>query len=101
MHPKIARGWIHHWALTAADRSGCAAYFEQAGIDFPCDNLLSCDTSSMGKPDPRIVQTLVEQVERRYTTSALVCSGAHVGHERGQKGRVGLLLYASVTWSLS
>ncbi|KAK4495851.1 hypothetical protein PRZ48_013119 [Zasmidium cellare] len=59
---KLREAGFQVWALTAADRSGCAAYFEQAGIDFPYENLLSCDSSSIGKPDPESYKPLLNQL---------------------------------------
>lgn len=50
------------WALTAADREGCAAYFKPAGIEFPLTNLLSCDTSGIGKPDPESYKPLFNRL---------------------------------------
>lgn len=50
------------WALTAADRTGCSAYFKQAGVNFPEENILSCDGSGVGKPDQEAYQPLLKQL---------------------------------------
>lgn len=59
---KLRTAGFQVWALTAADRSGCAAYFTQAGIEFPYENLLSCDQSSIGKPDPASYELLLKEL---------------------------------------
>lgn len=59
---KLRSAGFNVWALTAADRSICAAYFAQAGIEFSYDNLLSCDQSSIGKPDPASYEPLLRKL---------------------------------------
>lgn len=59
---KLRNAGFQVWALTAADRMSCAAYFEQAGIEFPLENLLSCDQSSIGKPDPSSYEPLLKKL---------------------------------------
>lgn len=51
------------WALTAADKEGCAAYFEQAEIEFPKDRILSCDGNGVGKPDLNSYKPLLNQLD--------------------------------------
>lgn len=71
--PKLQGGAFALCTLTAADRSSYAAYFGHAGNEFPYyDNLLSCDTSSTGKPEPASYNFPLDRLWCRYTTSAMV-----------------------------
>jgi 2-haloacid dehalogenase len=40
------------WGLTAGDLAHVTGCFIRAGIDMPPGNILSCDSSGVGKPDP-------------------------------------------------
>ena len=57
------------WALTAANKEGCAAYFEQAGIELPRDQILSCDGNGVGKPDLSTYKPLLEQLSKKGSAS--------------------------------
>ena len=59
---KLRQAGFTVWALTAADVKGCAAYFEDASIDWPAENLLSCDSSAIGKPDPEAYKSLLKKL---------------------------------------
>lgn len=52
------------WALTAGDLTRVGAYLRTAGVNMPAENLVSCDTSGIGKPDPRAYQPLLEKLVR-------------------------------------
>lgn len=59
---KLRKAGFEVWALTAADQIGRAAYFKQAHIEFPFKKLLSCDQSSIGKPDPASYDPLLKKL---------------------------------------
>ncbi|KAJ5671013.1 hypothetical protein N7507_000140 [Penicillium longicatenatum] len=50
------------WALTAADLKRVGGYFEKAGIELPAENLLSCDSAGVGKPDLAAYTPLLERL---------------------------------------
>ena len=50
---KLRRAGFTVWGLTAANLDGVAGLFKQAGVEMPKENLLSCDQSGVGKPDPK------------------------------------------------
>ena len=50
------------WALTAGDLTRVGAYLRTAGVDMPAENLLSCDTAGVGKPDLRAYQPLLKEL---------------------------------------
>ncbi|KAJ5172863.1 hypothetical protein N7492_005456 [Penicillium capsulatum] len=52
------------WAFTAGDLRRVSAYFQQAGIAMPSENLLSCDSTGVGKPDLAAYQPLLEKLMR-------------------------------------
>lgn len=52
------------WALTAADTKRVSGYFAQAGIALPSENLLSCDTSGVGKPSLEAYMPLLQQLKQ-------------------------------------
>lgn len=39
-------------------------YFRQAGVELAAENLLSCDSSGVGKPDPEAYWPLLERLSR-------------------------------------
>lgn len=50
------------WALTAGDLNRVGAYLRNAGVEMPSENLLSCDTAGVGKPDPGAYRPLLERL---------------------------------------
>lgn len=52
------------WALTAADIGRVSGYFAQAGVALPSENLLSCDTSGVGKPSLESYMPLLQQLKQ-------------------------------------
>ncbi|KAF9893206.1 hypothetical protein FE257_011629 [Aspergillus nanangensis] len=56
---KLRQAGFTVWALTAGDRERVWSYFAEAGIDLPDANMLSCDASGVGKPDPLAYKPLL------------------------------------------
>ncbi|KAJ5081860.1 hypothetical protein NUU61_010124 [Penicillium alfredii] len=50
------------WAFTAGDRTRVGAYFQTAGIELSSENLLSCDSDGVGKPEPAAYRPLLERL---------------------------------------
>ncbi|KAJ5618416.1 hypothetical protein N7528_007059 [Penicillium herquei] len=50
------------WAFTAADLKRVGGYFQQAGIELPAENLISCDSAGVGKPDLAAYRPLLDQL---------------------------------------
>jgi 2-haloacid dehalogenase len=50
------------WAFTMADYSRINAYFANAGINFPEENMLACDTAQIGKPASAAYKPLMEKL---------------------------------------
>ncbi|KAJ5666665.1 hypothetical protein N7462_011074 [Penicillium macrosclerotiorum] len=50
------------WAFTAADLKRVNGYFTQAGIEMPAENLLSCDSAGVGKPDLAAYKPLLDKL---------------------------------------
>lgn len=50
------------WAFTMGDLKRVGGYFKQAGIEMPAEHLKSCDSSSLGKPDPEAYRPLLNQL---------------------------------------
>lgn len=51
------------WGFTAGDLKRVSGYFQQAGIDLPSENLLSCDSTGVGKPDPAAYVPLLDRLK--------------------------------------
>ncbi|KAJ9634408.1 hypothetical protein H2204_006233 [Knufia peltigerae] len=50
------------WALTAGDLKRVGGYFSQAGVEMHPDNLISCDSTGLGKPDPAAYRPLLDKL---------------------------------------
>jgi 2-haloacid dehalogenase len=50
------------WCFTAADLGRVGGYFREAGVDLPAENLLSCDSVGVAKPDPDAYRPLLERL---------------------------------------
>lgn len=50
------------WCFTIGGLQRVGGYFKEAGIELPAENLLSCDSSGMGKPDPKAYRPLLERL---------------------------------------
>ncbi|RMY26048.1 hypothetical protein D0867_00309 [Hortaea werneckii] len=59
---KLREAGFTVWAFTMGDLSRVSGYFTQAGIDMPAENLKSCDSSKIGKPDPEAYRPLLKQL---------------------------------------
>ncbi|EFX03095.1 2-haloalkanoic acid dehalogenase [Grosmannia clavigera kw1407] len=56
------------WCLTAGDLARVGGYFSLAGVDMPSDNLLSCDSTGVAKPDPGAYRPLLAQLSATGAT---------------------------------
>lgn len=54
--------------FTMGDLARVGGYFKNAGVDLPAENLLSCDTSAIGKPDPAAYKPLLDQLSSQGGT---------------------------------
>ncbi|KAF8866167.1 HAD-like protein [Acephala macrosclerotiorum] len=59
---KLREAGFTVWAFTAGDLSRVGGYFKHAGIEMPEANLLSCDTTGIGKPSPEAYMPLLKQL---------------------------------------
>lgn len=50
------------WAFTAGDLKRVGGYFQKAGLEMPSENLLSCDSTGVGKPDLAAYKPLLEKL---------------------------------------
>ena len=50
------------YGFTMGDLKRVARYFERSGIDMPAENLSSCDSIGVGKPDPKAYEPLLRQL---------------------------------------
>ncbi|KAJ5113134.1 hypothetical protein N7456_001668 [Penicillium angulare] len=50
------------WAFTAADLKRVGGYFQQAGVELPAENLISCDSAGVGKPDLAAYKPLLDKL---------------------------------------
>lgn len=50
------------WCFTMGGLDRVGGYFEKAGVELPAENLLSCDSSGIGKPDPEAYRPLLERL---------------------------------------
>lgn len=53
MFEKLRAAGFTCWCLTAGDKKRVGAYFTKAGVAMPDENFMSCDSSGIGKPDPK------------------------------------------------
>lgn len=60
---KLREAGFTVWALTAGDLNRVGAYLRNAGVEMPSENLLSCDTAGVGKPDPGAYRPLLERLK--------------------------------------
>ncbi|CAG7961031.1 unnamed protein product [Penicillium salamii] len=52
------------WGLTAGDLKHVNGCFARAGIDIPSGNILSCDSSGVGKPDPAAYSPVLKRLSK-------------------------------------
>lgn len=58
----LRRNGFTVWAFTMADYSRIYSYFHKAGIDLPEENMMSCDSTSIGKPASAAYAPLLEKL---------------------------------------
>ena len=56
---KLRNAGFTVWAFTAGDLRRVGGYFAKAGIEMPSENLLSCDSTGVGKPDLQAYRPLL------------------------------------------
>ncbi|KAK5166929.1 uncharacterized protein LTR77_007658 [Saxophila tyrrhenica] len=59
---KLRNAGFTVWGLTMDDYKRVRGYFERSGIDMPTENLASCDSTQIGKPDPQAYKPLLDQL---------------------------------------
>ena len=57
----LRAGGFTVWCLTAGDTERVNGYLQAAGVDFPPENFVSCDTIGIGKPDPKSYQHILDK----------------------------------------
>lgn len=50
------------YGFTMGDIARVGGYFKAGGLEWPAENLLSCDTRGVGKPDPEAYRPLLEKL---------------------------------------
>ncbi|OAA57390.1 2-haloalkanoic acid dehalogenase [Niveomyces insectorum RCEF 264] len=50
------------WCLTAADLARVQGYFRTAGVAMPAENLVSCDSQGVAKPQPEAYAPLLQRL---------------------------------------
>jgi 2-haloacid dehalogenase len=55
---------LFQWAFTAGDLKRVGGYFASAGIEMPEANLLSCDSTKIGKPSPEAYAPLLADLRK-------------------------------------
>lgn len=50
------------WCFTMGGLERVGGYFKQAEVELPAENLLSCDSSGIGKPDPEAYRPLLKKL---------------------------------------
>lgn len=53
--------------FTMGDISRVCGYFKAAGLDWPAENLMSCDTRGVGKPAPEAYRPVLEKLSAGQT----------------------------------
>jgi 2-haloacid dehalogenase len=59
---KLRDAGFRVWCFTAGDIKRVGGYFARAGIEMPAEDLLSCDSAGVGKPDPAAYRPLLEKL---------------------------------------
>lgn len=49
------------WCLTAGDTGRVGGYLKAAGVDFPEENFVSCDSIGVGKPSPEAYKFILDK----------------------------------------
>ncbi|KAJ5784052.1 uncharacterized protein N7518_009729 [Penicillium psychrosexuale] len=66
------------WAFTAADIKRVGGYFNNAGVELPAENLLSCDDVGVGKPDLAAYRPLLEKLKSENDGKTPWFAAAHM-----------------------
>ncbi|KAJ5223843.1 hypothetical protein N7468_008385 [Penicillium chermesinum] len=66
------------WAFTAADIGRVSGYFQKAGVELPAENLLSCDTAGVGKPDLAAYTPVLERLTAEHEGKIPWFAAAHM-----------------------
>ncbi len=61
---KLRKADFTVWGLTMANLDSVSSYFKRAGITMPSENLLSCDSTGIGKPEPGAYRPLYERLSQ-------------------------------------
>ena len=75
---KLRAAGFKVWALTAGDLKRVGGYFSQAGIEMPAENLMSCDASGVGKPDPAAYKPLLDKLVKENDGKKPWFAAAHM-----------------------
>ncbi|KAL4971979.1 FAD dependent oxidoreductase-domain-containing protein [Aspergillus desertorum] len=60
---KLRDAGFRVWCFTAGDAKRVSGYFEKEGVEMPADDLISCDSAGVGKPDLEAYRPLLERLE--------------------------------------
>ncbi|KAL1613885.1 hypothetical protein SLS56_012222 [Neofusicoccum ribis] len=60
MFAKLRAAGFTCWCLTAGDKKRVGGYFAKAGVPMPDANFMSCDSSGIGKPDPKAYEPALQ-----------------------------------------
>lgn len=52
------------WAFTAADFERVSGYFAGAGLSWPAENIMSCDSIGIGKPSPEAYKPMLKKLSK-------------------------------------
>lgn len=58
---RLREGGYTVWCFTSGDTKRVSAYLSNGGVDFPSENLVSCDTVGIGKPAPESYQYVLDK----------------------------------------
>ncbi|BCS27963.1 uncharacterized protein APUU_61011S [Aspergillus puulaauensis] len=59
---KLRDAGFRVWCFTAGDIKRVGGYFARAGIEMAAEDLLSCDSAGVGKPDPAAYRPLLDKL---------------------------------------
>ncbi|KAL1875592.1 hypothetical protein Plec18167_005528 [Paecilomyces lecythidis] len=82
------------WAFTAGDLRRVGGYFAHANIEMPAENLLSCDSTGVGKPAIAAYKPLLQQLKK---DGEVWFAAAHMW-DVSAAGRAGYKTAYSLVW---
>ena len=59
---KLRDGGFIVWGFTMGDLKRVGGYFARSGIEMPAENLMSCDSTGIGKPDPGAYKSVLKKL---------------------------------------